>query len=335
LWKMDIKFFEGYEDRENGWSIPIFLYENFGLFLSCLNFFALLFCVMLTYKGLNQPSTKDSGTNGNWIVDYFWGTELYPRIYDIDVKQFTNCRFGLMYWQVGILCYAFAQYDMSGYISSSMFVSVLLQSVYIFKFFWWETGYFNSMDIQHDRAGYYICWGCLVWVPSVYTMHTYYLVNNPNPIPGGLPMTILLTVIGLLCIYCNYDCDRQRAEVRATNGNCKVFGRNPVVIHAKYQVEGSTEEKTNLLLVNGWWGVARHVHYTFEIMAAFCWCLPAMLVSGWSSYSYVGTWFYWVFLTILLYDRSFRDDKRCSAKYGEYWEEYRERVPFKIVPGVV
>ncbi|RYY32672.1 hypothetical protein EON62_05075, partial [archaeon] len=33
------------------------------------------------------------------------------------------------------------------------------------QFFWWETGYLASIDIMHDRAGYYICWGCLVWVP--------------------------------------------------------------------------------------------------------------------------------------------------------------------------
>ena len=36
-----------------------------------------------------------------------------------------------------------------------MLVSVLVQTVYIAKFFWWETGYFCSMDIQHDRAGTY------------------------------------------------------------------------------------------------------------------------------------------------------------------------------------
>lgn len=29
----------------------------------------------------------------------------------------------------------------------------------------WETGYLSTIDIMHDRAGYYICWGCLVWVP--------------------------------------------------------------------------------------------------------------------------------------------------------------------------
>lgn len=26
------------------------------------------------------------------------GTELYPRIFGFDVKVFTNCRFGMMYW---------------------------------------------------------------------------------------------------------------------------------------------------------------------------------------------------------------------------------------------
>lgn len=36
------------------------------------------------------------------------------------------------------------------------------------------------MDIQHDRAGYYICWGCLVWLPIVYTSQTYYLVEHPH-----------------------------------------------------------------------------------------------------------------------------------------------------------
>ena len=31
----------------------------------------------------------------------------------------------------------------------------------------WETGYWGSMDIMHDRAGYYICWGCLVRSPAL------------------------------------------------------------------------------------------------------------------------------------------------------------------------
>ena len=45
--------------------------------------------------------------------------------------------------------------------------------------------------------------------------------------------------------------------------------------------------------------------------------------------------FYVIFLTILLVDRSFRDDDRCGKKYGASWVEYSGRVPYKIVPGII
>ena len=112
----------------------------------------------------------------------------------------------MMFWQIAIICYSIKQYQNIGYISSSMLVSVLLQTVYIAKFFWWETGYFCSMDIQHDRAGYYICWGCLVWVPSMYTIHTYFLVEHP--INLSIPTALFFIIAGIFCIWCNYDCDR-------------------------------------------------------------------------------------------------------------------------------
>lgn len=185
---------------------PADVYDYMPKLLSSMNVFALVFCLCLTFKGLNFPSTADNGTNGNWIVDYFWGTELYPRIFGFDVKQFTNCRFGLMFWQIGILCYGFKQYRVLGHLASSIVVSIAVQTVYIAKFFWWETGYFCSMDIQHDRAGYYICWGCLVWVPSMYTVHTFFMVTHPVLL--SVPTTIFFTVCGIFSIWCNYDCDR-------------------------------------------------------------------------------------------------------------------------------
>lgn len=76
----------------------------------------------------------------------------------------------------------------------------------------WETGYWKSMDIMHDRAGYYICWGCLVWVPSVYTSPAMFLVKHPMQL--GLPLAGAVLAGGLLCIYINYDSDRQRQVFR-------------------------------------------------------------------------------------------------------------------------
>eukprot|EP00975_Prorocentrum_lima_P040972 8605391-Prorocentrum_lima.AAC.1 len=70
-------------------------------------------------KGYYAPSSSDCGTNNNWVLDYFWGVELYPRVLGWDIKTFTNCRFGMMYWAVGILCYAAKQIEDMNYLSDS------------------------------------------------------------------------------------------------------------------------------------------------------------------------------------------------------------------------
>jgi hypothetical protein len=44
------------------------------------------------------------------------------------------------------------QVELYGKLSDSLLVSVVLMLVYITKFFWWESGYWNSMDIAHDRG---------------------------------------------------------------------------------------------------------------------------------------------------------------------------------------
>ena len=140
---------------------PAIVYDHFGGILGALNIFSLGFCLMLYLKGRFRPSSTDASHTGNVVFDYYWGTELYPRIFGWDVKMFTNCRFGMMGWPLIILSFAAAQHRDIG-LTDGLAVSVVLQLIYIAKFFWWETGYLRSLDIMHDRAGFYICWGCLV-----------------------------------------------------------------------------------------------------------------------------------------------------------------------------
>lgn len=132
---------------------PADVYDHFREIIGTLNLFSLTFCLLLCLKGQFVPSSTDSGASGNIIFDYYWGTELYPRILGWDVKMFTNCRFGLMSWAVLLLCYATKQYQL-GELSSSMTVAVGLQLIYIAKFFHWEMGYMKSLDIMHDRGGF-------------------------------------------------------------------------------------------------------------------------------------------------------------------------------------
>jgi 7-dehydrocholesterol reductase len=297
------------------------LYENLGSILGALNLFSLLFCVLLYLKGRFFPSSTDAGLTHHFLFDYYWGTELYPQVFGLSIKKFIACRFGMMSWGLLLISYAAKQAQLGG-VANSMLVAVALQLLYIAKFFIWETGYLRSLDMMHDRAGFYICWGCLVWVPCVYTSPSMYLVNHPIHLQAWLAATIFS--LGALSILINYLADKQRLLTRATNGQCLIWGKKPVTLVARYTTDEGMLRQT-ILLVSGWWGVARHFHYVPEIAAAFLWTVPAL-------FEHAIPYFYVCFLTILLLDRAFRDDKRCAEKYGEDWEKYCEMVPYKMVP---
>lgn len=305
---------------------PARVYDQFGEILNILNIFGNALCLFLTFKGKYFPSSTDSGSTGSFLFDYFWGTELYPRIgKSFDIKQWTNCRMGLMGWSILPLCFLAKQVEQTGKASNSMVICCVLMNIYIFKFFLWETGYFCTMDIAHDRAGFYLCWGCLVWVPSVYTSPALHLVHHPIDLSPACAGTI--TALGVLMIYINWAADEQRKIFRSTGGKAKVWGREPKYITAKYKT-GKGETKTSLLLLSGWWGIARHFHYIPEILASFFWTAPAL-------FTYAMPYFYVAYLTILLFDRAYRDDARCAAKYGKYWEAYKDHVPYKVIPFVL
>jgi 7-dehydrocholesterol reductase len=304
---------------------PSIIYDHFGELLGALNLFSLVFCLLLCLKGRLSPSSSDHGGNGKFIVDYFWGTELHPRILGWDIKMFTNCRFGLMGWPLILLSFVAAQHAKYGYVTNSMLVATGIQFLYVAKFFWWETGYLRSIDMMHDRAGFYICWGCLVWVPCVYTASTLYLVHHPQFL--GAPLAALIFVTGIVCISINYLADEQRQRVRETAGKTMVWGKPPVLLIGRYTTARG-EQKQNLLLASGWWGLSRHFHYVPELLGAFCWTVPVLFEN-------VLPYFYLIFLTVLLTDRAFRVDKRCAAKYGSDWEAYRRAVPYRIIPGLI
>ncbi len=300
------------------------LYDNLGALFGALNLFSLIFCVFLYVKGRFFPSTTDSGITNNMLFDYYWGTELYPQIGGWSIKKFITCRFGMMSWGLFLLSYAAKQAELGG-ITNSMLISVALQLLYVGKFFVWEKGYLRSLDIMHDRAGFYICWGCMVWVPCVYTSPSMYLVLHPIQLSTGWAVAIF--ILGAVSIFINYWADAQRLVTRASNGQCSVWGRKPVTVLAHYKTTDG-QNKQSLLLASGWWGVARHFHYVPEIAGAFFWSLPA-LFDNFSPYFYI------CFLTVLLVDRAFRDDRRCANKYGQDWIKYCELVPYKIVPFVI
>ena len=189
----------------------------------------------------------------------------------------------------------------------------------------------RSIDIIVDRAGFEIQWGCLVWVPSVYTLHSRFLVQYPSGLTFIAAFGIFL--VSIAGVVLNYMADRERDIFRATNGKAYVWGKPPNYITATYTTvdrnTGKKTDKKSLLLASGFWGMARHFQYSFELTAAWSWCLLANPV-----HNGVLPLFYAVFLTYLLIDRADRDSKKCHLKYGKYYEEYCKLVPYKIIPGI-
>jgi len=303
------------------------VYDKLENFIASMNLFALLFCVGLYVKGSVAPSSTDSGLSGNMIFDYYWGTELYPRIFDFDVKVFTNCRFGMTGWALMCVSFALKQAEdlNTAFPTNSIMISAALQVIYLAKFHIWERGYMYTIDIMHDRAGYYICWGCLVWVPIVYTVHTAFLVKHPYDLNPFLASFYF--ALGVLAIYLNYDVDRQRQEFRANDGKLKIWGKDAKYLIAHYMTDDGRKH-TSKLVYSGWWGQARKINYFFELCAAFSWCMPLFHPK------YFLPWFYFVFLFVLLVDRAWRDDARCESKYGKKWEAYKTKVPYMLIPGV-
>ena len=189
----------------------------------------------------------------------------------------------------------------------------------------------RSIDIIVDRAGFYETWGCLVWVPTVYTLHSRILVASPSQL--SWPAAFAIFAVGLAGVGLNYWADAQRMRFREKKGDMLVWGKKPVYVEASYVTvdtrTGAVDHRTSLLLASGFWGVARHNQYLWELTAAWSWgLLSNPIVNG------PLPLFYAAFLTILLVHRAIRDEEKCLKKYGADYEAYMALVKYKIVPGL-
>jgi len=61
-------------------------------------------------------------------------------------------------------------------------------------------------------AGYYICWGFLCWVPSLYTSSALFLVNHQFDIAPW--KTAVMIAFGVLCTYLNWQIDEEKIQFR-------------------------------------------------------------------------------------------------------------------------
>ena len=283
------------------------------------------------------------GHTGNMLYDWFIGRELNPRIQlpifgEVDIKIFCELRPGLLGWMIFDFAFMAHQYATYGLVSDSMILITAFQAFYVLDGLYMEPAILTTMDITTDGFGFMLAFGDLVWVPFIYGLQARYLAVYPVHL-GLSGIAGILAVQGLgYYLFRSANNEKNRFRTDPTD---------PKIAHLKY----ITTKSGSKLLVSGWWGTARHINYLGDWIMAWSYCLPtafagyiiqrnkltgvAEVVQGDAKgYGMVATYFYVLYFAILLIHRELRDEEKCERKYGDDWEEYKKKVPYRILPYV-
>jgi protein-S-isoprenylcysteine O-methyltransferase Ste14 len=234
----------------------------------------------------------------------------------LDLKWFCECRPGLIGWIVLDLGMAAMQYEKYGEVSLAMWAVIALQTAYIFNNFWNEAGLLTTIDIQQERFGWMLVFGDLVLVPMTYCLQAFWLIDHfREASPVYIGAVVLFAISGYVIFV---GSNRQKNRFRRDPENCRIWGKPPRSMDTKRGTQ---------LLLSGYWGMARHMNYPGDWMIA----LSYGLCAGFGS---IIPYFYPIWFALLLITRERRDDRWCAKKYGSDWDRYKEKVRWRIVPGV-
>ncbi|KAE8166064.1 ERG4/ERG24 ergosterol biosynthesis protein [Aspergillus tamarii] len=303
-----------------------FIALNWADFLSASTYYAWMLAILAVFKAHLAPShLMDRRFSGNFFTDMYNGIELNPRIGKYwDVKLFHNGHCAMTGWTLIDLSFIALQYHKYGFITNSIIIVSLIRALVSVDFLWNEDWYLRSIDVCEETFGFYFAFGSGFFLHFMYTLQSQYLVRYPVSLSLGTAFFVLL--IGGTGYGLYYIASDQKNTVRRTRGNCVVGGERAMYIKAQFVTkDGVTQE--SLLIYSGLWGIVRHPNYVGAL-------LMTLAMGGVCGFNSLLPWTESIFATIFLTMRSLRDDAKCARKYGHYWNLYRERVRWNLVPGV-
>ena len=284
------------------WLYSIRWYSLAGAFVFGLIF---SFGIVLPY-----PSTGKS-----FFTDIFLGRLENPQFKNghIDAKMWLYL-IGAVMLELNILSFLAHQYLTFGEVFFGTILCAGMLTYFICDYLSFEKVHLYTYDFFAENVGVKLGWGCLAFYPYFYLIPLWATVNLPDP---NTPTWLLFCYAVIFLLGWTLS--------RGANLQKYFFKTQPEKSFLGIKPETITDGKKTLL-VNGFWGVSRHINYLGEILMA----LGIALSVGYPAIVWV--WLYPIYYVALLLPRQIDDDKRCAHKYGDLWNVYIKRVKYKIVP---
>jgi delta14-sterol reductase len=241
-------------------------------------------------------------------TDFWLGVEKNPAWLGVDIKMFMY-QPSLIGVNLLVAAFANAQYDLYGKLTPQMICMLGFWWAYLFTHYVKEEFMLSTWDIISEHFGFMLVWGDLVYVPFLYCLPCWWLVDEKVPFRPW--QWALLSLLCFGCLWVFREANWQKERFKRTP-SAPIWGKKPELVAGK-------------LLASGWWGIGRKLNYSGEIGVYFCFALTTGLEHPWPYLLPLS-------LSILLGQRAYRDDRKCSAKYGAAWSSYCSRARFRMVP---
>jgi protein-S-isoprenylcysteine O-methyltransferase Ste14 len=272
--------------------------------------FGLVFSFILVLSG--KPVKK------SFFADFYLGRLENPQLWGgrIDAKMWLYL-IGAIMLELNVLSFTAHHFILYGVHSSpGVFIATGLISFFVIDYLTFEEVHLYTYDLFAERVGFKLGWGCIAFYPYFYSIPFWSTASMPN---AGTP-TFLLIIYA--CIFFG-----SWSLSRGANLQKYFFKKDPDKKFLGIKPKTITDGK-RILLVNGFWGLSRHINYLGEIGMAvgIVLCLGHPLT--------IWPWLYPIYYIVLLFPRQIDDDKRCKIKYGPLWVEYVKKVPYRIIPKI-
>ncbi len=275
------------------------------------------FSIGLVYS-LAMVVTAPSG-GGHFAKELFLGRRFNPQAFGgrVDHKMFLYLM-GATMLELNVL--SFAAHHTNAFAddpSPGVALYAVLFTWFVCEYLTFERVHLYTYDLFAENVGFKLGWGCLTFYPYFYPVGLWATADLPNP---GTPGWLLALYAGVF--FAGWSL------ARGANMQKFFFKLDPKRVYLGVIEPEFVTDGKHTLLCNGFWGLSRHVNYLGEVLMATGLALslgyPLM----------IAPWLYPLYYVLLLGTRERDDDRRCAEKYGALWDEYRKRVPYRIVPGI-